>query len=161
MKYKVYIATHFPNRLMIRLLWPALSHKYNMRTTSMWLTKEDSGTFIESTKKDFKAILESDFVIAFHPWYKGSLCEISYALGLNKPIVVLIDKQMFPDLSPSFEQYSDFFPLGVFTKINDLVGGKKDNSQNLIHLIANDISEFYCAIDHIINYVNSGCNNEK
>lgn len=113
--YKVYAASHFPNRAMLRLILPELEKKFSIQFVNTWVYKEETHSFPTEIKRDFDEIDEADFMMVFYPWGHGARCETTYAMGAKKPVVVYIDGLTLPGLS-SIEQgsYSEFFPLAKF-----------------------------------------------
>lgn len=121
-KIPVYIASHFPNREMIKKILTATNNfGLPIEITSSWLRKIQAHSFHVDVGNDFHDIDDSEIVAVITPWYKGSMCETAYALGQNKPTVVLLDPLVDPnpkDLPP--ERYSDYFPLAKFKEWIDI-----------------------------------------
>jgi len=115
-KIPIYIASHFPNREMIKEILTATNNfGLPIEITSSWLYKKEAKSFQHDVGMDFRDIDRSQIVVVITPWYKGSMCETSYALGQDKPIIVLLDPLVDPDLvTLSPNRYSDYFPLAKF-----------------------------------------------
>ena len=123
-KIPVYIASHFPNRTMIKEILGASNNFFlPIEITSSWLMKDKAISFQHDVGMDFRDIDRSEIVVVITPWYKGSMCETSYALGQNKPTIVLLDPLVDPNLEElPPERYSDYFPLAKFRSWNSMYG---------------------------------------
>ena len=143
--FQVYVASHFPNRLMLQIITNFLESKFPIKFVSSWLYKEMAVSFKVDILKDHDEINQSDFVIAFHPWGDGARSEIAYAVGLNKPVIMVIDNLVLADLNIPPEKYSDFFSLVNFQFINSL-----GRTKNWPYLIINKVNQIAPAINEII-----------
>lgn len=142
----VYIASKFGNRLLIKILSNHLEKKYpGIKIKSSWITRRNNESFLHDVKKDFEEVKSSDFVIGVYPWGDGTKCEISYAVGLNKPVIALIDNVTLSSLlCIEASAYSEFFPLANF--MYDFVKDKP-------FVISSNIDEFYSNIEKVINFL--------
>ena len=115
MATKVYIASHFPNRFMLKMIIPELEKKYNLKCTSKWIYSEGSDNLKDEVDIDLKGIDEADFVIAVYPWGEGTKCEMCYAMGAEKRVVAIIETVLFPNFHHiKMNKFSEYFPLGKF-----------------------------------------------
>lgn len=69
--------------------------------------------FKETLEGDFKEVEECDILLAFHPHFIGTMCEMSYAMGLKKPVIYCIDRKFMFDLDNCTDssKFSKFFAL--------------------------------------------------
>ena len=144
----VYIASKFGNRLLIRLLIETGFFKdLGLEINSSWLYKEEAISFSYDIVKDFKEIDECDFLIAPYYWIDGAKNEICYAMGKNKPIIVLIDDISFSGHeSVCVNDYSTFFPLAKFQYISEFTSSEVFFNRENCFIIAEDTVTFKNAI---------------
>lgn len=114
MKLKYYLASQFENMTVMQFLANHINKEYDLECMSYWLYR-DTVSFTKDVELDFTSVERSDFMISIFPWYKGALCEMSYAIGLNKPVIAVVNEIFFPKFSDiKKDKYSDFFPLAKF-----------------------------------------------
>ena len=115
MATKVYIASHFSNRFMLKMIVPGLEKKYNLKCTSQWLYSDVSDNLKDEVDIDLRGIDTADFVIAVYPWGEGTKCEMCYAMGAEKRVVAIIEHALFPNFHHiKMNKFSEYFPLGKF-----------------------------------------------
>lgn len=97
MKY-IYTAGHFENRLQLQIMeyWiqEQLEKEHiDVRFNSHWIYEEPK-ELDEAARMDFNDVQNSNLVICTWPCRLGAACEISYALGLDIPVVFLLEKNL-------------------------------------------------------------------
>lgn len=95
--HSIYVAAKFEDRLLVREVFKTIE-SYGFRVALDWTDHEKDGTLdkIKWANADIDAIRECDAVIALfieERHQRGALIEIGAALGLNKPVIIVGDKE--------------------------------------------------------------------
>lgn len=124
-KIKVFISSGYRNRYVLRFALNFFrEHFRNLKFTSDWIYSK-STNFKKDVDRDLNQLKKSDLILSFYPWGYGTLCELSYALGIRKNIIVLVDEYEIPDKLDKIpiKDWSIFYPLSKMKMIkssNDL-----------------------------------------
>lgn len=92
---KYYLAGSFANRELLKIMseWINIKTDNKLICNSKWL-EVGSLSLKEAAKLDTKDLLNSDIVIVSWPFNLGTSYELGLAIATNKPIVLLLDKEI-------------------------------------------------------------------
>lgn len=126
----IYLASAFENKLMLNIIKMFLEEKnQKFSITSNWICDQDKD--IKSLKQrasiDFKDVDNSDLLVVFYPYgpHRGAICEMSYAIAKNIPVIYLVPQEFFKGLDSIdsdplcaglLEQWSDYTKFNPVSK---------------------------------------------
>jgi len=105
---KIYLSSASYNLILIQSIEKLIYNTIpKVSIVSDWYKIEAINTVKDRAYHDIKQVEECDILIAFYPYGEsGTLCEMSYALGIGKQVIYVRDK--------SFNE-EDPFIVGIFS----------------------------------------------
>lgn len=159
--YRVYLATIYPNKQMVKLIGDTLPSitvtgaaggvfVFQPEISAQWLSAEPSDvipTVHEAAAMDFGDIYTSDILLAFHPIAHGSSAEIAYACGIDLPVLMLMDGVVY-------EQGEDLpLSIGLLRPYGDFCENQEDDEPFPDRVLATNTLDWRSALRQMLTMI--------